>query len=178
MYVFGGKDNDNNKLNDLWKLDLITYKWQIIIPADKCRPRERSGHSCDIIENYMVIFGGIYEITKELNDLHLYDFRKNKWITVCEESHSPVRGSSPYGNEETSPYDKGGMSPTKKGLSVSPLQKRGTSPPKTQSKSHSKANQSSLKIKKALNLNSSIQSGANAQVSRNSKQTYNLGSGI
>jgi hypothetical protein len=39
----------------------------------------------------MIIFGGIYEITKELNDLYLYDFKKNKWITVCEEAHSPMR---------------------------------------------------------------------------------------
>jgi len=39
----------------------------------------------------MVIFGGIYEITKELNDLHLFDFRKNRWVTIFEESHSPKR---------------------------------------------------------------------------------------
>ena len=40
----------------------------------------------------MVIFGGIYEITKELNDLYMFDFAKRKWITVFEESNSPVRG--------------------------------------------------------------------------------------
>jgi len=27
MYVFGGKDGDNNKLNDLWRLDFSTYSW-------------------------------------------------------------------------------------------------------------------------------------------------------
>jgi len=25
MYVFGGKDQENNKLNDLWRLDLETF---------------------------------------------------------------------------------------------------------------------------------------------------------
>ena len=30
MWVFGGKDEENNKLNDLWKLDLNTYVWQEI----------------------------------------------------------------------------------------------------------------------------------------------------
>lgn len=25
MYVWGGKDEDNNKLNDFWRLDLIAY---------------------------------------------------------------------------------------------------------------------------------------------------------
>jgi N-acetylneuraminic acid mutarotase len=34
MYIFGGKDDDNNKLNDLWKLDLNTYKWSEIKPVD------------------------------------------------------------------------------------------------------------------------------------------------
>jgi hypothetical protein len=66
-------------------------------------PLERSGHSCDIYENYMIIFGGIYEITKELNDLHLFDFRKSKWVTIFEEAHSPKRDASPYGGEDASP---------------------------------------------------------------------------
>ena len=95
MYVFGGKDDDNNKLNDLWKLDLNSYKWSLIKPSDNILPRERSGHSCDIYESYMVIFGGIFEITKELNDFHLYDFRKNRWITLFEETYSPKKGDSP-----------------------------------------------------------------------------------
>jgi len=27
----------------------------------------------------MILFGGIFEITKELNDLHIYNFATNKW---------------------------------------------------------------------------------------------------
>ena len=33
----------------------------------------------------MVIFGGMYEITKELNDMHLYDFETNTWINIYED---------------------------------------------------------------------------------------------
>lgn len=95
MYIFGGKDDDNNKLNDLWRLDLNTYTWSEVKPIDDFIPMERSGHSCDIYDNFMVIFGGIYEITKELNDFHLFDFRKNRWITMFEESYSPKRDNSP-----------------------------------------------------------------------------------
>jgi hypothetical protein len=40
---------------------------------------------------YLLIFGGIYEITKELNDLQMFDITKKKWITVFEESNSPKR---------------------------------------------------------------------------------------
>lgn len=25
MYIFGGKDEDNNKLNDIWRLDLSSF---------------------------------------------------------------------------------------------------------------------------------------------------------
>lgn len=53
----------------------------------------------------MLVFGGIFEITKELNDLHVFDFKKNKWITMFEETHSPKRGDNPYANyNETSPF--------------------------------------------------------------------------
>lgn len=48
----------------------------------------------------MIVFGGIYEITKELNDLHIFDFVKKRWVTVFEESNSPMKvpreGSSHY----------------------------------------------------------------------------------
>lgn len=30
MYVFGGKDNEDNKLNDLWRLDLDSEKWEAV----------------------------------------------------------------------------------------------------------------------------------------------------
>jgi len=38
MYVFGGKDDDNNKLNDLWKLDLASNTWSLVKPSDGILP--------------------------------------------------------------------------------------------------------------------------------------------
>lgn len=122
MWVFGGKDNDNNKLNDFWKLDLSSNMWEEVKPADGYLPLERSGHSCDLYENYMIIFGGIYEITKELNDLYLYDFKTNKWVTVFDEAVSPIkRDMSPSINEDISPIYglTNGTSP-KKRTNISP----------------------------------------------------------
>jgi len=67
---------------------------------------ERSGHSCEIYDNYMIVFGGIFEITKELNDVHLFDFKKSRWITLFEETSSPRKvfndGYSGIG-DDTSP---------------------------------------------------------------------------
>ena len=88
MYIFGGRNNDNKKLNDLWKYDILSQVWTEIEMINKdndptfCMPMERSGHSCDIYGQYMVIFGGFYEITKELNDLFLFDFINEKWIPI------------------------------------------------------------------------------------------------
>ena len=166
MFVFGGKDDDNNKLNDLWRLDLNTYQWNEVKIADDYKPIERSGHSCDIFENFMVIFGGIFEITKELNDFHLFDFKKQKWITIFEESLSPKRDSSPFHNDDVSPTI-GGSSPKKNG---SPLGRKTGSPPKTSSMMLKPG--SNQKAKKSLNLNTQT------TVSRNAKTNISAISGI
>mmetsp|Transcript_930 Transcript_930/g.947 ORF Transcript_930/g.947 Transcript_930/m.947 type:complete len:125 (+) Transcript_930:840-1214(+) len=95
-------------------------------------PLPRSGHMCDIYENYMVMFGGMYEITKELNDLLLYDFKLNKWIILFDESVSPKKLPKEFSIvDDNSPNDR---SPKK---SNSPLGKpnfnRNKSIPKTSS---------------------------------------------
>jgi N-acetylneuraminic acid mutarotase len=162
MYIFGGKDEDNNKLNDLWKLDLATFLWTELKTTDGSEPLPRSGHSCEVYEGYMLMFGGIYEITKELNDFCMYDFRKNRWITLFEESVSPKKIPADYSViEDSSPV--GGKSP-KRG-SLSPLTKKSTTkailPTKTSSKSVTKHSRSPVK----KNLNVSVANG----ITRNSK---------
>jgi N-acetylneuraminic acid mutarotase len=83
MYVFGGRNNENKKLNDIWKYDIKTREWQEIQVVDRStEPVERSGHSCDVYGQYMVIFGGLYELTKELNDLYLFDLINEVWIPI------------------------------------------------------------------------------------------------
>jgi hypothetical protein len=45
MYIFGGKDNENQKLNDTWKFNMTTHEWhEIIVPMDDA-PQGRSGHA-------------------------------------------------------------------------------------------------------------------------------------
>ena len=133
MWVFGGRDDDNNKLNDLWKFDIQTGQWEEVKPADGQYPQARSGHSCDVFEGqYLIVFGGIFEITKELNDLHMFDLKKKKWVTVFEESNSPVKGRdhSPTFTHEGDGFHQslGGASgtigspiPGKKSLLASPI---------------------------------------------------------
>ena len=37
----------------------------------------------------MVIFGGLFELTKELNDLYVFDLKNGQWVKVFDESDSP-----------------------------------------------------------------------------------------
>ena len=67
----------------------------------------RSGHSTTIYGDRMVVFGGIYEVTRELNDTYVFDFGTMKWQLIQhereQEDFSPAKtaltvgtGSSPY----------------------------------------------------------------------------------
>ena len=100
MYVFGGKNNDSEKLNDLWVYNIADKKWAEI-EAEGDMPFERSGHSSDVFDEYLVIFGGIWDVTKELNDLHIYSFTRNQWITVQSSANSPQIGRSPVRGANT-----------------------------------------------------------------------------
>ena len=80
--MFGGQDDENNKLNDLWEFDFTTKTWREIKNAEgEYQPSVRSGHTSVVYQDKMFIFGGILEITKELNDMIVFDFVHNKFET-------------------------------------------------------------------------------------------------
>lgn len=58
------------------------------------KPTGRSGHTMVVINNKIVMFGGILEITKETDEVFIYDFASNRWFTY----ESPILyngGNSP-----------------------------------------------------------------------------------
>lgn len=60
MYVFGGRDNDDRKLFDLWRMDLNTDKWtQVMWESDSEAPCGRTGHSSAVYNGHLLVFGGI-----------------------------------------------------------------------------------------------------------------------
>ncbi len=98
----------------------------------------RSGHVAVAFGSKMYVFGGILEVTKELNDLLVYDFKTQK-MSILDKNGDPyeipnfaknvddsaIKGQSVDGN---SPVAKGktfGASPNRKGHNASPT-KRGT----------------------------------------------------
>jgi hypothetical protein len=48
-------------------------------------PLPRSGQSASIYNNLMIIFGGIHEVTRELDDCFVFDLKNKQWIPLFEE---------------------------------------------------------------------------------------------
>lgn len=123
MYVFGGSGEDGSKLEDLWKMNLLTWKWERMYLRGDC-PEGRSGHSVCCFGNCMVIFGGVKELTKETNEMWALCFDPLEWTLLQEERkiEDPVsaaqleeykRGkSSKTHSPQTAPVKKHSESPT------------------------------------------------------------------
>jgi len=86
VFVFGGQDEDNNKMGDIWEFNITTKQWAQINYTVTGRVTDiaRSGHAAVSYGSKMFIFGGILEVTKELNDLLVYDFKTQK-LTIHEQ---------------------------------------------------------------------------------------------
>ena len=47
-----------------------------------------------MLNNKIVIFGGILEVTKESDEIFVYDIVSSKWSTI-ENTHKVIEGGSP-----------------------------------------------------------------------------------
>lgn len=77
-------------------------------------PKIRSGHSLISYNNdKLILFGGIYDITWELDDCFLFDTKTNEWIVIDQDQarkkadlgYSPLHKKS-NNNSNLSPYSK------------------------------------------------------------------------
>ena len=127
VFMFGGQEDDNRKLNDIWCYDAAdTMAWsQIECPEDE-RPIARSGHTTVVFGKKMYIFGGILELTHELNDLVVFDTETCKFSSNSETVNEPEEERN-FAEEK---------SPTLKNTSNSPM-KRGKTLGSTQSPTRS-----------------------------------------
>lgn len=91
MYLFGGRNDFNDKLSDTWEFDLASKSWTKLDIDEQ--PIGRSHHSLvsESESNRMILFGGIVEITKEINEIHQFEFGSNQWTTIDDKSdHEPM----------------------------------------------------------------------------------------
>ena len=82
--MFGGKDTEN-RLNDLWEFNMVDFKFHELDKVGDIPP-ERNGHTMQFYEGKLYVFGGIHDITWELDDLHIYHLEKKKWTTLEQDS--------------------------------------------------------------------------------------------
>lgn len=92
MYIFGGKDKEDNKLNDMWRFSFATETWQKVETTNN--PIGRSAHTMTVYKDYVVVFGGIYEITKELNDCHILNLATGEWTKLFKSTNETFEDSS------------------------------------------------------------------------------------
>jgi N-acetylneuraminic acid mutarotase len=129
LFVFGGQDEDNNKLGDLWEFNLTTKQWANIAYHNGASGVDiaRSGHASVAFNGKMYIFGGILEVTKELNDLLVYDFKTQK-LSVLDHNGDPNEGGYHSKIDESankgSPND-GNSSPIHRGKTMASPARKG-----------------------------------------------------
>jgi len=80
IYIFGGMADD--RLNDLWRFNLRTNSYERVKDSEDMRPNVRSGHSMNFFDGKLYVFGGIHEVTWELDDLHIFDIKVQKLVEV------------------------------------------------------------------------------------------------
>jgi hypothetical protein len=52
----------------------------------------------------MVVYGGIFDICKELNDMHVFDMKNDRWVCLFEELYSPQGNSTANSPEKFSAF--------------------------------------------------------------------------
>ena len=61
--------------------DLTNNKWSLLDDKGEV-PSGRTGHSLIKYKDYIIQFGGILEITKESEDIYVYNIKKKEWKFV------------------------------------------------------------------------------------------------
>jgi len=105
FYLFGGSGDNNVKYNDLWEFD--GANWALLNPGSATEhvddhkkgvelPLQKSGHQIAIFKNrHILVFGGIHEVTYEMNDFKAYDLVSKQWKTIDEENKNASESGSP-----------------------------------------------------------------------------------
>jgi Galactose oxidase, central domain len=106
FYVFGGSGDNNAKFNDLWQFN--EGAWSLLssgsqsfdgtadTPLANDLPLQKSGHQVAMYGGrHILVFGGIHEVTYEMNDLKIFDVVTKTWKTIDEENKNASESGSP-----------------------------------------------------------------------------------
>lgn len=82
MYVFGGRDVDGLRFNDLYVLNLIDKKWKLLAP-DGDLPLPRAGVNLMSTKSHIYMFGG-FDGQTLFDDAYEYSLILRKWKKLDE----------------------------------------------------------------------------------------------
>ena len=89
MIIFGG-NGTSGKLNDLWNFNFNEKKWTKIVGTGNS-PSARDGHLTSLIYNkYMMIYAGLDNDDKVINDIFLFDVENRLWYD-CDTEGEPIQ---------------------------------------------------------------------------------------
>jgi len=104
FYLFGGSGENNAKYNDLWQFNgksWVKICGNTAIDAEDgahpdSQPLHKSGHQIALHKDrYILVFGGIHEVTYEMNDFKAFDLQTKHWRTIDEENKNASESGSP-----------------------------------------------------------------------------------
>ena len=179
--MFGGQEDDNRKLNDIWCYDAAeTNCWSQIEINESDRPCARSGHTTVVHGTKLYIFGGILELTHELNDLIVFDTETAQFYSNSETVADDEENGAKTAHEDKSPtLHKGAtLSPVKRGKTLavtqsparSPAKKRQVSPSNTKKDDHAASTKDGLSSPTSVSMmNSFIIKNADESFEKNSR---------
>lgn len=71
IYIHNGHDADNQKLQDMWKFNEQSNKWIEVQQYGEV-PQGRNGHVFQLYGDYIILFGGILDLTKESDAIYIF----------------------------------------------------------------------------------------------------------
>eukprot|EP00047_Mylnosiga_fluctuans_P004106 m.232738 g.232738 ORF g.232738 m.232738 type:complete len:524 (+) comp12404_c0_seq1:78-1649(+) len=79
FYLFGGSDNDDKSLNDLFAFDPSSSTWKLVKSIDT--PLARSYHAMAVNGSSLYLYGG-FQNGISIGDLHVFDIKSAKWTAL------------------------------------------------------------------------------------------------
>ncbi|KAJ3428815.1 hypothetical protein M0812_24149 [Anaeramoeba flamelloides] len=87
LWIFGGRSQNGQFLNDLFCFDHETYIWYQL-EIDGNIPSPRAWHVSNFVDEQLIIFGG-GSISKTFDDVWVYELRSEKWYEADVKGREP-----------------------------------------------------------------------------------------
>lgn len=82
LYTFFGKNESNDFIDIVYRLDLKTQNWAVVQKKD-ISPSTRSSHSSVLWKNnYVIIFGGELDDNSKFNDTWMFNIASEEWTEL------------------------------------------------------------------------------------------------